>query len=66
MLAGDVVLEARPPVMVLPVDVGHSIGVIQDPGVTQRVTGDRDSNDQGTSQGVDHQGKSVLPPPRFM
>lgn len=50
--------------MALPVDVGHSIGVVRDPGVTQRVTEDGDSNDQATSQGVDHQGKSVLPPQR--
>lgn len=64
MLAGKDVLEARAPVMVLTVDVGHSIGVVQDPGVTQKVKEDRDNHDQGTRQGVNHQGKSVLPPPR--
>lgn len=62
MLAYEDVPEAKAPVMVLPIDVGHSIGVVQDPGVTQRVTDDGNSNDQGTNQGVDHQGKSVLPP----
>lgn len=61
-LAGEDVLEARAPVMVLPVDVGHSIGVVPDPGATRRATEDGDSNAQATSQGVDHQGKSVLPP----
>lgn len=64
MLAYEDVPKAKAPVMVLPIDVGHSIGVVQDPGVTQRVTDDGDSNDQGTNQGVDHQGKSVLPPSR--
>lgn len=64
MLAYEDVPEAKAPVMVLPIDVGHSIGVVQDPGVTQRVTDDGDSNDQGTHQGVDHQGTSVLPQSR--
>lgn len=44
--------------MVLPVEVGHNIGVVQDPGATQRATEDRDSN----AQGADHQGKSALKP----
>lgn len=44
--------------MVLPVEVGHSIGVVQDPGATQRAAEDRDSN----AQGADHQGKSALKP----
>lgn len=64
MLAYEDVPEAKAPVMVLPIDVGHSIGVVQDPGVTQRVTDDGDSNDQGTNQRVDHQGKSGLSPSR--
>lgn len=44
MLEGEDVLEARAPVKVLLVDVGHSIGVVQDPGVIRRVTEDTDSN----------------------
>lgn len=62
MLAGEAVLEARTPVMVLPVDVDNNIGVVQDPGATRIVTEDGDSNDQGTCQGLDHQGKSALKP----